>query len=230
MKRFTETEKWRDPWFRRLPHTLKLGYLYLLDSVDNAGVWDPDFDAADFCIGSPVSWTELMTAMGDRLEVLPNGKWHVTKFVGYQYGPLSEACKPHAQVIRMLGHHGIKDRVSKGYPKGIHTLKDKDKDKDKDTEGPKPDMIETIYAAYPRKVAKQDALKAIAKAALITPTDVLLEAVQAYAAATSQWSDADRAYIPHPATWFNGGRYNDDRDQWKRGTNSTDPIITLIQA
>jgi len=129
MKRFTETDKWRDPWFRRLPHTLKLGYLYLLDSVDNAGVWDPDFDAADFSIGAIVPWDDLKVAMGDRLQILPNKKWHVSKFVGYQFGELSEACKPHAQVIRLLSHHGI-DRVSKEYPKGIHTLKDKDKDKD----------------------------------------------------------------------------------------------------
>lgn len=133
MKRFTETEKWRDPWFRKLPPTLKLGYLYLLDSVDNAGVWDPDYEAADFTVGTPVSWTELMDAMGPRIEVLENGKWHLTKFVDYQFGQLSEACKPHAQVLRLMSQHGIK-RAPKGYPKGIHTLKDKDKDKDKDQE------------------------------------------------------------------------------------------------
>jgi hypothetical protein len=131
MKRFTETEKWSDPWFRRLCHTLKIGYLYLLDRVDNAGVVDLDADLANFQIGIDVDWDRLRREMGERLDVLPSGKWHLTRFVGFQFGELSESCKPHAQVIKLLKSHEIQ-RVSKGYPKGMDTLMDKDKDKDKD--------------------------------------------------------------------------------------------------
>jgi hypothetical protein len=208
MKRFTETEKWRDPWFRKLPHTLKLGYLYLLDAVDNAGVWDPDFDQADFAIGAGVNWPELMAALGDRLVVLPNGKWHLAKFVEYQYGELSEGCKPHAQVLRLMARHGIKQRVSKGYPKGIHTHKDKDKDKDREK-----DALE-IYEIYPLKVGRPEAIKAILNAFQKAEPAALLEATAAYAKATTLWPEDEKKYIPHASTWFNQERYADDRSNW----------------
>jgi len=98
---------------------------------------------------------------------------------------------------------------------------------------------EDIYAAYPRKVGKQAAIKAIQKAAKICPktfiaTDVesggsrklspveyLLDRVQLYAAAVAKWPAADKQFIPHPATWFNRGSYDDDPKEWSRGTATT---------
>jgi hypothetical protein len=32
----------------------------------------------------------------------------------------------------------------------------------------------------------------------------------------SAWIPDDRKYVPHPATWFNGGRYEDDPSTWAR--------------
>lgn len=128
MKRFTETEKWRDPWFRRLSPAMKLGYLYLLDTVDNAGVCDLDPDLANFQVGCVVEWDQLAQEMGDRLQELNNGKWHLRKFTAFQFGELQPECRPHQQVIRLIKAHGI------GYPYPMDTLQDKDKDKDKDKE------------------------------------------------------------------------------------------------
>lgn len=75
---------------------------------------------------------------------------------------------------------------------------------------------EQIYAAYPRKVARQDALKAISSAMKKVSAESLLEATNAYAAAVSKWSPEDRNFVPHPATWFNRGSYQDDRETWIR--------------
>ena len=80
--------------------------------------------------------------------------------------------------------------------------------------------IAAIYAAYPRKVGKAEALKAIArtlKAGAIT-ADALLAKVQAYTTATTQWPEADRRFIPHPATWINRGSFDDDPAAWIRNT------------
>jgi uncharacterized protein YdaU (DUF1376 family) len=74
-----------------------------------------------------------------------------------------------------------------------------------------------IYEAYPRRTGRGPALKAIAKAAQATTPLELLEATQAYAAATASWQAEDREFIPHPATWFNQQRYLDDRTTWARG-------------
>jgi hypothetical protein len=38
LKRFTETTKWADPWFRKLPLRLKSLWHWLCDTCDMAGV------------------------------------------------------------------------------------------------------------------------------------------------------------------------------------------------
>jgi uncharacterized protein YdaU (DUF1376 family) len=78
---------------------------------------------------------------------------------------------------------------------------------------PDPNILE-IYQAYPRRVGKTAALKAIAKAAKNCPE--LLAKTTAYAAAVSQWSQNERQYIPHPSTWFNRGSFDDDPETWQR--------------
>lgn len=76
-----------------------------------------------------------------------------------------------------------------------------------------------IYAAYPLKVGKQAALKAIKKAQKDTNIGYpkLLEATQAFATAVAQWPEAEKKYVPHPATWFNRGSYDDDPAVWQKG-------------
>ena len=89
-----------------------------------------------------------------------------------------------------------------------------------------PDAAEAIYALYPRKVGKGQAIKAIAKAIHATgDPGMLRDRVAAYAEAVARWSDGDRAFVPHPATWFNACRWEDDPKEWERkprqGTNGT---------
>jgi hypothetical protein len=101
------------------------------------------------------------------------------------------------------------------------------------TEGVRPaggaSTAEDIYAAYPRKVGKQGAIKAIQKAAKIIgpkatsmtrfcPYEILLERTQAFAKATASWPQEERHFICHPATWFNRGSYDDDPKEWERNT------------
>ena len=90
---------------------------------------------------------------------------------------------------------------------------------------------EQIYAAYPRKVGKLAAIKAIQKAIKaigldssdggMTGAEILLDRTQSYAAAVKQWPASDKQYVPHTATWFNQGRYEDDPKEWQRGTATT---------
>lgn len=70
---------------------------------------------------------------------------------------------------------------------------------------------EAIYQAYPRKEGKGKALPAIEKALRTTTADVLLEAVQAFAKAKA---GTDPKFLPHPASWFNARRWEDDRAAW----------------
>jgi hypothetical protein len=72
--------------------------------------------------------------------------------------------------------------------------------------------IAEIYAAYPRKVAKPEALKAIAKAADKIDADKLLQLTKRFASARE---GSDLQFCPYPATWYNQERYNDDPSTWK---------------
>lgn len=75
---------------------------------------------------------------------------------------------------------------------------------------------EAIYQAYPRKIAKNSALKAIGKALGKVAAEKLLSATLAFAAATERWPEDDKRFIPYPATWFNRGSYDDDPKNWTR--------------
>lgn len=94
-----------------------------------------------------------------------------------------------------------------------------------DSKAPQEDSItaETIYAAYPRKVGRSAALKAILKAMQTEGSARLLSLVQDYAKAVSRWPASERQFVPHPATWFNQGRYLDDQKEWQRGSTTTQP-------
>lgn len=86
-----------------------------------------------------------------------------------------------------------------------------------------------IYQLYPRKVGKRAALAAIDKAiSRIKGTmggglfesqaiEYLTERVRLYAHVVSGWPRSDRAFIPHPATWFNQDRFDDDDREWFKG-------------
>lgn len=91
---------------------------------------------------------------------------------------------------------------------------DADADADVDKKSKKPSAAtrracENIYDAYPKKVAKQEALKAIEKACTQIPPDELLRRVKAFAD-QMRIEGKDPQYIPYPATWFNRGSYDDD--------------------
>ena len=71
---------------------------------------------------------------------------------------------------------------------------------------------ELLYLAYPRKVGKADALRAINVALKAETYETLSEAVQAFAASPK----ASSQFCPHPATWFKHERWKDDRNEWQR--------------
>ena len=70
--------------------------------------------------------------------------------------------------------------------------------------------FETFWKAYPRKTAKGEARKAWAK---LDPVGGLLESIMAAVAAQSnsrQWLADNGRFIPHPATWLNNARWEDE--------------------
>lgn len=66
--------------------------------------------------------------------------------------------------------------------------------------------FEAFWEIYPRKVAKQAALKAWIKAVQLAAPEIIIEGAQRYA------TDPNRhpSYTAHPATWLNAHRWNDE--------------------
>lgn len=81
---------------------------------------------------------------------------------------------------------------------------------------------EQIYALFPKKVGREDALKAISGALKKHPLDYLLGKTSQFAEAVNSWPSSYRYFqdggdrCPHPASWFNAGRYADDPKEWRR--------------
>jgi uncharacterized phage protein (TIGR02220 family) len=106
MKRFTETLKWNDPWFRKLSPELKLLWGWLVDNCDHAGVIEPDMELASFQIGFAMGIDNL-SELGERLWNFDGKKWLVVKFIEFQYGELSSDCRGHNPVFVSLTKHRL---------------------------------------------------------------------------------------------------------------------------
>jgi hypothetical protein len=152
-KRFTDVDKWEQPWFRNLAPPTKLLWVFLLDRCDPAGVWEVDPEGFCFHTGcTPKSFKDgidTLRSLG-RISALPAAdssvgaggfvadRLWVVKFVQFQHGKLSPQCKPHVPVFAALERHGLRQLESgscvpksKGYPKGMESLEVKVKGKAK---------------------------------------------------------------------------------------------------
>jgi hypothetical protein len=69
--------------------------------------------------------------------------------------------------------------------------------------------FDKFWATYPKKVAKADARKAWLQTKDVRPDiTTVINAVTA-ACKTEQWMKSGGAFIPYPATWLRGERWDD---------------------
>jgi len=76
-----------------------------------------------------------------------------------------------------------------------------------------PEAFATFWNCYPRKVAKPVALKAWMK---INPDEAIQKAIiygLSRAKLSEQWQRDGGQYIPHPATWLNQRRWEDQQPE-----------------
>ena len=88
--------------------------------------------------------------------------------------------------------------------------KNKSKSKSKEKVQEKESLFERFWRAYPKKVAKQVAMRSFEK---IDPDEALTEIMIAAIGKwkmTDQWNEAGGQFIPHPSTWLNQRRWEDE--------------------
>lgn len=135
-KRFVDTEIWNKAWYQELSLKEKVLVKYIFEQCDCAGVWDINFRLASFIIGKTVSFEDIDSINSKNLlfEVFDNDKIFVIDFIKFQYGTLSENCKPHKPIIEKLKKYNLFEKVLKGYSKGIETLEEQEQVQEKDKE------------------------------------------------------------------------------------------------
>lgn len=128
-KRFTDTEKWRKVWFRKLKPEHKCFWEYLRDTCNHAGIWEIDFELAEIFIGAKLDRQKIEKVFEKQFVLTDNKKkWFIRNFVDFQYGELNPENRAHNSVIHILKKEG----AYKGLIRGFQARKDMDKDIDKD--------------------------------------------------------------------------------------------------
>lgn len=107
--------------------------------------------------------------------------------------------------------------------------KDKEVKKDKKERIPpkSPQGFDAFWEAYPRKQSKAAALKAYQK---IKPDGELLGVMLSVIErqkTSDQWRRDNGQYIPHPATWLNGRRWEDEGEGSTTRTNN--PFLRMLR-
>lgn len=106
MYRFSETNKWNDPWFRKLKAGEKLVFLYLVDNCDNAGFYEVDSEMMSFQIG--IDSDKIIGAIkGLNRGIIGAKDWvWIKNFLKHQKNwPLNVENNAHKQIVNLLNSH-----------------------------------------------------------------------------------------------------------------------------
>ena len=218
-KRFTDTDKWTKQWFGDLSIREKVLWLYCCDACDAAGIADFSTKFFSVSVGFPVKKETLDKAFGDRIVWLESSKFFIPSFIEFQYGQLTEACKPHKPIIKELEKLGLlvmengkgTVRVLKGYSKGINTLEEKEKEKkqEKETKGVvgEKEPFDEFWAVYPKqRIGNKDKARAAFVQAVKrtgkTPQEITDKAAE-YAAS----EEVARGFAKGAQAWLNDDRF-----------------------
>ena len=177
-KRFTATEKWRDKWFRKLPAEYKLFWIYLVDECNHAGIWEVDFELANFVMGVEISEENALKIYDGRIKKTGD-KWFLPKFIEFQYGVLNPENRAHLSVINILKKEGL----YKGLIRPLQGRKDMDKVKELDKDKDKERIATEIYEHYKnniRGIGSADAKRSLVKLLKQYEKEVLIESIDNY--------------------------------------------------
>lgn len=85
-KRFTDSGKWRNEWFRTLPMEAKLVWSYICDECDYAGIWKADYGLASFQLAFNLSQQQLANWFPGKVHFFGDDGVLIIPFFEFQYG------------------------------------------------------------------------------------------------------------------------------------------------
>jgi len=214
-KRFTDTDKWRRPWFRDLPERAKIVWIHLCDLCDHAGIFILDFKLLSFEVGFKVDQSHLIQWFGGKIIQIDTDKLFIPSFFDFQYGDAKDTFSAKVSALKILRKYNLVDEnnqiikdsggivpavsleststsTSTGTGTGTSNINKK-----------KVFDFEIIYKAYPRKIGKKKGIEKL-KATVKDEKDfqLVLTAVNNYAAYCKKEKTEGR-YIMHFSTFIN---------------------------
>ncbi len=114
-KRFTDTAKWQDQWFRSMPVEMKEFWHYICDVCDHAGLWKVDLGLASFQIGAEIDLATIrrwfFESEPPRLQEVTRELWWIIKFCAFQYGNLETGKPAVVSAVRRLQEFDLITRL-----------------------------------------------------------------------------------------------------------------------
>lgn len=155
MKRFTETDKWKDPWFQSLKGSHKLIFIFLIENCNNAGFYEVNMPMMVLQTGLDIPTIEGALKGLERVIQGASGWLWIKNFLRHQKNESLNPVNPaHKQIIEYLKPQvgrfsSVPDFVTwvapyKGLlsPIGLVEVKDKVK-KEKEIPMAVPDLLDT---------------------------------------------------------------------------------------
>lgn len=216
-KRFTDTDKWKRPWFRTLSLKGKVLWQFLCDNCDHAGIAIIDFELCSFQLGFKISEAVLKDELGNKVIRVDDDKYFIPSFFDFQYSHSKEKFSARVSALKILSSYGLIDELGKiktewgdcggtlppdsmespsisiGISKGISN---KGGAGGKTLEFPLElqESFDTFWQAYPHKVDKERARKNFARER--PPIADLLTALEKY-----------KSKKPESQAWKNPGTF-----------------------
>lgn len=107
-KRFTDSKKWRNEWFRTLPLKAKLVWVYLCDECEFTGVFKIDYGLASFQLGFDITPTLIGQWFLDKVFFFNDGKIFIVPFFEFQYGESKDSWTAKARAKQKIEALGFK--------------------------------------------------------------------------------------------------------------------------
>lgn len=163
---------------------------------------------------------------GRRIEPVPGG-WRILNYRNYRSKGQD---KDGSRADYMRRYRSLQESVTCNNSE-LHVIqkiedrgKKKEKKKDSSSNRPTPpDDFLKFWAHYPNKKGRLDALKAwnaAIKKGILPPIEQILKALETQKQ-DDQWCKDGGQYIPHPATWLNQGRWDDQPIPWQEKVRMT---------
>lgn len=187
-------------------------WITVLEDAGNSDHWGTCIKDAEFIAAVLQWWPDEVQSVLDEmgkaglLDPGTNGGYKVAKWHIYQYS--SDGDPTNAE--RQRRYYNRHKTHTKHQPNALAKRPDTDTDTDKrkkESSSSGDDGLTKFWLAYPRKIGKKAAEKAFLRAMKETTLEVILAAL---AKQKPKWTDPK--YIPHPATWLNQGRWDDETE------------------